>query len=223
MELTELNSEFDVLFEELNTNGSKGLDKYEKSLCYSYAQESIIFELAQKRLTSELTQLLVTKPLTLLTTVSNPYSPYGKTYSYIEDSFQTLDYIIRGTTLNDNNSTNIVGANVSEDVITDLLSRDYKYPNKNIAYVLRVQNGSEIFSSVFVPFNFQISEIFIHYVEQPTPIVLENLDPGDSIDGIVVATEPVLDDKFKDKLVEAAVNYAQRVYVGIPDTNANSK
>ena len=60
MLLTELNSEFEILFEDLATAGSKGLDDYEKSVCYTYAQDSLVKQLAEGNLLDPIKSLVDT-------------------------------------------------------------------------------------------------------------------------------------------------------------------
>jgi hypothetical protein len=202
MLLKELDSRFSVLFEDLNTSGSKGLDSYERSICLTYAQKEIIKALAQSGNLRPISKLVkYGKEITYSTSVY--YT--AREYNLITKFFHILGYFIKSQ-----NGRDIPLVEVPEQVISEMLAGSYKYPPKNLAYVVMGENTA----TVFPPFNFNVSAMYTKYVAFPSPVILENLSGSDAIDGVTTATEPILDESFHEELVNAAVQYAIKVYIG---------
>lgn len=227
MLLTELNSEFDVLFEELATNGSKGLDMYEKSLCYTFAQSRIVDDLIKTKTYSFSQTLLATVNLGVTTVNDDMYGDYCKNYNTSPEIYKVLGYVVRGKRDKETFFTSIPGIEVDDKKINDLLTLPYKYPPKDLAYVLRVQNSgtsNKIVTAVFAPFKFAIIDtLFVKCILTPTPIILEDFSNGETIGGLDKGTKPILDEFLRDKLVEAAVLYAIDKYVGMPEREIPNK
>jgi hypothetical protein len=220
MLLTELNSEFEILFEELATHGSKGLDVYEKSYCFTLAQRELVKKLANPATAHEFQNMVVTKRLSV-SGIMNAYEPIGKSYSLVNDSLKVIDYVISGTPNNGTLEILIPGVDVPVGIITEMVGKDYKYPPKNLAYVLRVRDHAETnkISVVFAPFKFSVESVHVRYIRYPKPVILDYLG-SDSIDGHNSATKPEIADIYKDMLLDKAVKIAISTYVGIPDQKA---
>jgi hypothetical protein len=201
MDLTELNNEFDILFEDLATAGSKGLDEYEKSVCFTYAQEQVVKGLAEQQNLIPITSLV--KINQEITSTPSKYKT-GKNYPIVTDSLVNLGYFASSA------DKDIPADVVPQQVITNLLLAPYQYPPKNLVYVV-VGEDTNI---VFLPLNFQATSFNTRYVEYPTPVILDTLTGGLSINGLTVPTDPVLDESFHRMLVNAAVQYAISVYIG---------
>lgn len=205
MNLTELNSEFIVLFEDLATSGSKGLNTYERSLCFTYVQEQMIRQLAVENITDPIAKLIKHN---VETNIQSSVYDTAKKFTKINNPFYVFGYFIKSDTDGD------VGVvETTHKFITSLLASPYKYPPKNLAYVVM----GETSNIVFPPFNYDLKSFVTKYLEHPTPIILEALTGGDTINGTTIATEPILDASFHTKLVESAVQYAVRVYIGQPE------
>ena len=63
----------------------------------------------------------------------------------------------------------------------------------------------EIVDIVDYALNFQVTSFNTRYVEYPTPVILDTLTGGYSINGLTAPTDPVLDESFHRTLVNAAV------------------
>lgn len=210
MDLTELNNEFDILFEDLATAGSKGLDSYEKSICFTYAQEGIVDQLAQSGNLIPISSLVATQVEP--TGTASEYKT-GKRYPIVNNPVAIIGYFASNAT------KDIPAKPVPQQTIDSMLLMPYKYPPKDLVYVV----VGESTNLVFLPFTFTATGFSTRYVTQPTPIILDTLT-GDSIRGLTAATQPVLIDAWQDKLVNAAVQYAIKVYIGqqekeVPDGN----
>lgn len=214
MLLAELSDRFEVLFEDLSTSGSKGLDSYEQSICFTYAQKQLIKALAEAKNFYPISSLIKYNKETIVPT-NETYSVYqtAKVFRITRNYFHIIGHFLKGNTTDNgviSEGKDIPLIEVSESVINSMLASSYKYPPKNLAYVMMGEGTV----TVFPPFSFGASEMYTRYVEFPTPIILEAITGGDTIDGKIEATEPILDQSFHEELVNAAVQYAIQAYIG---------
>ena len=205
MNLTELTNEFTILFEDLATQGSKGLDNYEKSVCYTHVQEQMVRQLAQAKLLDPISSLV---KYSEETNIQTSIYVTAKKFAKVSNPFHVMSYFIKSDTNGDIGCTD-----VDESFITGLLMSTYKYPPKNLAYVVM----GETSNIVFPPFNYALKSLVTKYIEYPTPIILDALSGGDTINGLTAATNPMLDASFHRELVKLAVKYAIEVYIGQPE------
>ena len=89
MVLTELISEFEILFEDLATAGSKGLDSYEKSICFTFAQKAIVGQLANSGNLTPITSLVATHVAS--TSTASIYKT-GKKYPSVTNPLAIIGY-----------------------------------------------------------------------------------------------------------------------------------
>lgn len=212
MNLTELNNEFKVLFEDLATSGSKGLDDYERSLCFTYSQEDISRQLASSGVLDPISTLVKNSEETaLLTSIYDTAKDVAK----VSDPFFVLGYFVKSNTVENSD----VGATpVSMAFINgSILSGPYKYPPKNLAYVVMGETNI----TVFPPFNYDLKSLVTRYVEKPTPVILTSLTGGDTIDGLSTPTAPVIAASYHTELVKRAVEFAVKTYIGQPEQEVN--
>ncbi len=210
MNSTELISEFSILFEDLATQGSKGLDEYEKSVCYTHVQEQMVMQLAQAKLLDPISSLV---KYSEETNIQTSIYDTAKDFAKVSNPFHVISYFIKSDTEGD------VGIIEADDkFITSLLASPYKYPPKNLAYVVM----GETKNTVFPPFNYSLKSLVTKYVQYPSPIILEALSGADSINGITVETAPVLNESFHRELVKLAVQYAIKVYIGQPEKQVSN-
>lgn len=202
MNLTELNSEFEVLFEDLATAGTKGLDSYERSICFTHVQEQLIRGLIKASVLDPIASLIkFSSEINIQSSVYNTAKDFAK----VSNPFYVFSYFIKSSTKGD-----IGCIDVDDKFITALLAGAYKYPPKNLAYVVM----GETKNTVFPPFNYDLTTLVTKYVQYPTPIILEALTGVDTINGLVAATSPILDASFHRDLVDQTVKYAVQVYIG---------
>lgn len=201
MLLTELSSEFDVLFENLATNGSKGLDEYEKSVCFTAAQELIVKQLAQSGNLYPISSLVKYNKETAVQGVTS----YSTARRYLNTTYEAL-YILGYYATRQ--GIDIPAKVVPQIVIDNMLFAPYKYPPKDLVYVVVGENTDE----VFLPLNFNAESFTTRYVAYPTPVILDSLDT--SIREVNTPTIPILDNSFQTQLVDFAVKYAIEIYIG---------
>lgn len=205
MLLAELSDRFEVLFEDLSTSGSKGLDGYEQSICFTYAQKQLVKALAEAKNFYPISDLIKYNKETLVPeSEALPVYNTAKVFRVTKNYFHILDHFLKGA------PGDIPMVEVPSTVINSMLASSYKYPPKNLAYVMMGEGTV----TVFPPFSFGDSEMYTRYVAYPPPIVLEPLTLGATVDGVSQPTEPILDESFHEELVNAAVQYAIQAYIG---------
>lgn len=205
MNLTELNNEFTILFEDLATQGSKGLNNYERSVCFTYVQEQMIRQLAKSDVLDPISSLVdYSEETNIQTSIYNT----AKEFLQVDNPFHVFSYFIKSNTKGD------VGCiDAKEQFITALLASPYKYPPKNLAYV--VMGETKI--TVFPPFNYDLKSLVTKYLLYPSPIILAPLTGGYTINGSTAATNPILDESYHREMVNQTIAYAVKVYIGQPE------
>ena len=198
---TELTDEFEILFEDLATNGSKGLNNYEKSVCYTYAQEQIVKQLAVSGNYEPITSIVkVEKVAPIASTLYKTAKKVPKTV----DMLHEIGYFASGVI------KDIPGVAVPQAKIDSMLIMPYQYPPKDLVYVVVGEDAYE----VFLPLNFTAPLFNTRYVEYPTPVILDTLTGSETINSLQDITAPVLSDDYHRTLVNTAVQYAVKVYIG---------
>jgi hypothetical protein len=208
MDSTELKDEFEILFEDLATSGSKGLDIYEKSVCYTYAQEQLVRQLMKEDLYA-ISGLIKTK---LEPTGTQSEYKTGKNYPLSPSEIGILGYYASSV------KKDIPATEVPQQVIDKLLLAPYQYPPKNLVYVV----VGEDTNVVFLPLNFVPTGFTTRYVAYPPPIILGTLQ-GVTINGLSTESPPSITEDYHRTLVEAAVQYAIKVYIGQPEKEVPAK
>jgi len=199
----ELTSEFEILFEDLATAGSKGLDNYEKSVCYTYAQEVLIRALAKSGQLEPIRSLVKVETVSVPAGASTFYKT-GKDIPIAAEKFYEVGFY------GSDADKDIPAKVVPQDVIDSMLVMPYQYPPINLVYVVVGTNAYV----VFFPLHFTALSFSTRYVDYPTPVILETLTGTDTINGIQTATPPAIDEANHRDLVNAAVQYAISVYIG---------
>lgn len=219
MNLTELNNEFTILFEDLATAGSKGLNIYERSVCFTYAQEQLSRAFAKQGILDPIDSIIKLSEET--TIVASKYQS-GKDVTKVTDPFYILGYFIKSSVSIEGD----IGLTPTDEqfINSSLLVKSYKYPPTNVAYVVM----GETKLTVFPPYTYNLYSVCTKYVQKPTPVILDALTGGLTIDGLSAATDPILTESYHRDLVNAAVQYAISVYIGqqekeVPNDNSRSK
>tara|TARA_R110000744_G_scaffold312424_5_gene419780 strand:+ start:15543 stop:16178 length:636 start_codon:yes stop_codon:yes gene_type:complete len=200
----ELAVEFEIIFEDLDTNGSKGLDNFERSTCFTHAQEALV---KQKALANDLHSIRSIIDTNTLAGIGPGSYPGSRLFPAI-DVFVMLDqHLVDG--IGGTLPVTLVGP----EIIKSMYLSAYKFPPKNIAYMLY---GEDIVE-VFAPLNFSLDKYFRRVVKYPSPVILETLSGTDTINGLQAQTSPVVDDDEHRLLVEMAVQFAVKTYIGVPE------
>lgn len=237
MTLTEFSNEFDVLFNNITSGQSPGLDEYEKSVFLTKAQNELLknyfnprgnkyqegFDGSQKRQVD----------------FSNLMSTYSVT-SQSEPDFTNPDNSVEITIPNDIkvfvviNETVEVSYKIDSTIKNKILqvvpikydeylrlnSKPYKQPLKNQAWRILVDNetiGKK--AALVIGHNNTFKKYKLRYLRRPAPIIIENLGDAISIQGIHNSSECELDEEIHPEILQRAVELAKAAYQG--DLNSN--
>ena len=235
----EFSNEFDILYNNIMSNQAPGLDEYEKSVFLTKAQNEIIknyfnpkgnkyqegFDDSPKR------QIDFS---TLVKTLHQDSSDFeylntGGTFhgkarntkiaEFPKDAMMVLNEFIditRDKSLN----IRLLVVPISYEEYNIKNSKPYRFPLKNQAWRIFaaspatvVHNDNKAVELIPGP-NDEIKGYDIRYVAKPSPIILENLPEGLSIDGKSEALKCTLDTILHPEILQRAVELAKAAYTG---------
>jgi hypothetical protein len=210
MTAAEMDVEFQILFEDLATAGTKGLNAFERSTCLTYAQEKLAKQLAEARDYDALASLTIT----YVDTVSAPGTyPNSITFPHVS-AIKNIGRWVVGPT-----NKELYVKEVPTEVIQSMLTAPYKYPPKNVGYMVY---ADDMVDDVFLPLNYSFVSYHRRVIEYPTPIITDDITP-DTINGISIVTEPIIHKDFHRTIVEMAVQFAIVTYIGPQEQEAPSQ
>ena len=238
MTTEEFANEFDVLYNNISSNQSPGLNEYEKSVFLTKAQNEILknyfnpkgnkyqegFDGSEKRQIdfSKLIKVYsinergseggITPPQTEMT----PFDTRGVCYKLPDDILFIINEL---AVIQDGDITrivNIVPMNYTE--YSKNMSKPYKQPLKNQGWrLIHTENTTDSIAEIIVKSGSTIQKYSIRYVKKPCPIILTNLrdEYGSvSIDGESIKTECELDSILHPEILQRAVELAKASYTG---------
>lgn len=231
MTLNEFYSEFNLVYNNLASNQAPGLDKYEISVYLTKSQEAIVDALYAEFETSEearrkLANLVKTAKLKPIT-VSNDeiiYPEYTVTYDLnhdINDAVINVRYIVNEQLkMSMQADVCIRGKHIdvkpcTHDEVDSYIKNPFRFNNRR---ALRLDtsfrnNTTPQYIEVIVKDYSNIDYYQIRYIENPAPIILENMtDTNDYINGIQTQSEASLPSTIHRQIVETAAKLAYNDY-----------
>ena len=231
MTTQEFNTEFDVLYNNIASNGAPGINEYEKSVFLTKAQNELIkayFLKVSNKLQSgyddnALQQTNFSNLIVLKTYQNNDleeakYSSIANSKSVVmpKNSLFILNEQLLVTDANNKNKTLIV-VPINGDAYSRLLSKPFKRPLKNQAWRLDVNMEStedEQYADLIPTAGTTIKGYQIRYVKKPTPIILTKLEDGITIDGEFEEMTCKLNPILHPEVLQRAVELAKASYTG---------
>lgn len=231
MTTQEFNTEFDVLYNNIASNGAPGINEYEKSVFLTKAQNELIkayFLKVSNKLQSgyddnALQQTNFSNLIVLKTYQNNDleeakYSSIANSKSVVipKNSLFILNEQLLVTDTNNKNKTLIV-VPINGDAYSRLLSKPFKRPLKNQAWRLDVNMEStedEQYADLIPTAGTTIKGYKIRYVKKPTPIILTTLEDGITIDGEFEEMTCKLNPILHQEVLQRAVELAKASYTG---------
>ena len=220
------NTEFDVLYNNIASNGAPGINEYEKSVFLTKAQNELIkayFLKVSNKLQSgyddnALQQTNFSNLIVLKTYQNNDleeakYSSIANSKSVVmpKNSLFILNEQLLVTDTNNKNKTLIV-VPINGDAYSRLLSKPFKRPLKNQAWRLDVNMEStedEQCADLIPTAGTTIKGYQIRYVKKPTPIILTTLEDGE-FEEMTCKLNPIL----HQEVLQRAVELAKASYTG---------
>lgn len=231
MTTQEFNTEFDVLYNNIASNGAPGINEYEKSVFLTKAQNELIkayFLKVSNKLQSgyddnALQQTNFSNLIVLKTYQNNDleeakYSSIANSKSVVmpKNSLFILNEQLLVTDANNKNKTLIV-VPINGDAYSRLLSKPFKRPLKNQAWRLDVNMEStenEQYADLIPTAGTTIKGYQIRYVKKPTPIILTKLEDGITIDGESEEMTCKLNPILHPEVLQRAIELAKASYTG---------
>jgi hypothetical protein len=211
----QLSTEFDILYSNISSNQAPGLTEYEKSVFLTYSQKELVIGLyagtmgeyfeSSEALRRYLDSLIKTKKYTKQDIINNDNNISISDNSYFfkepEDlAFITMEQLIYKI---GNCTKRINVMPVKQDEYNKVKDNPFRGVTKYKA--LRIDSGNGLLEIVSA---YDIDSYIIKYLSKPTPIILENLPEGFSIEGKTEITECTLDSNLYKPLLDRAVAMA---------------
>lgn len=231
MTTQEFSTEFDVLYNNIASNGAPGINEYEKSVFLTKAQNELIkayFLKVSNKLQSgyddnALQQTNFSNLIVLKTYQNNDleeakYSSIANSKSVVmpKNSLFILNEQLLVTDTNNKNKTLIV-VPINGDAYSRLLSKPFKRPLKNQAWRLDVNMEStenEQYADLIPTAGTTIKGYQIRYVKKPTPIILTKLEDGITIEGESEEMTCKLNPILHPEVLQRAIELAKASYTG---------
>lgn len=221
--VAEWSSEFDILYNNIMSNQAPGLTEYEKSVCLTRAQNDLVrsyfsanmneqregFDSSTVR-QSDFNVLL--SACELAVEAGTPViDSRAILFTYPEDSLFNLHETLRYTS--DDRTVMLQGVRLSYEQYTRLMSKPYKYPQKDIAWIL-TQAGRTAEVVCRIPEE-AVPVLMLRYIRKPKPIVLVSLeDDGITLEGESGPMTCELPEHLHEDILSRAVLLAKSMWVG---------
>lgn len=225
----ELTNGFDILYNNISSNASPGLNEYEKSVILTKAQIEVLknyfnpkgnkykegFDGSQKRQIDFSNLIKVVKPEesnSLINSVQK-MDERSTLYEVPEDVLfvlnETANVVYDGKY---KHKVDIVPLRYDE--YSMMVSKPFKQPYKHQGWRM-INATSQRLVEVIVKEGAEISDYTMRYVRYPRPIILIDLeDEGLSIQGENKVSECELDRSLVDEILQRAVEIAKGAYTG---------
>jgi len=223
MTTQELSNEFDLLYDNAN-NSAPGLDQYEKSVYLTQAQLELFknkygrgnrmqvgFEESEKRRTD--LKNLITSYTTTIFKGSNGKGITSK--SKFVDIPQNFCYAIQESATLDIPNCEAKVANVmpkTHDEYNAQINNPFRKPDSKTIWRLDFFNPESQEAVVELISEYDVIKYQLRYLRYPKPIILDDLEPGLSIEGYTESRTSELDRSIHSEILNRAVELAVRDY-----------
>lgn len=232
MTLKEINSEFDILYNNISSGAAPNLNEYEKSLFLTKAQDELVrmyysgknshynsFESDE-----EVRRYLDTLIVTYKTNLSNHQS-YGSFKDYVVSKPNDMLYVVREIAQNASkgclNGFIMQVIPITHEDLNNVLNDPFKRPNER--KVIRYDDSINNQVQFHLLSKDELSNYTIVYLKKPNPIILIDLkdfgedEHGDAeytINGQSDPSTPEIPEILQHKVIARAVELAKSAYVG---------
>ena len=211
MTLTEFSVQFDILYNNISSNQAPGLTEYEKSVFLTQAQEALVLDLYKGTAGDSFeTTEEVTRYLSSLVTSKEDLTIKTKDKQSIVDISSLTDlwfitYQSASITV-DLNPRDVLVVPTKQDTLYKDLKNPFRRPNRNKILGISENNTIILYSE------YPITSYYLKYLKRPTPIILEDLDNGLTIENVSSETECVLPESLHQQIILRAVQMAKAVW-----------
>ena len=211
MTLTEFSVQFDILYNNISSNQAPGLTEYEKSVFLTQAQEALVLDLYKGTAGDSFeTTEEVTRYLSSLVTSKEDLTIETKDKQYSVDISSLTDlwfitYQSASITV-DLNSRDVLVVPTKQDTLYKDLKNPFRRPNRN--KILGISEND----TIILYSEYPITSYYLKYLKRPTPIILEDLDNGLTIENVSSKTDCVLPESLHQQIILRAVQMAKAVW-----------
>jgi len=230
MTITEFSNTFDVLYDNLATKGSPGLDRYDKSVFLSKAQLEIVknkynplgnkykkgFEQNEQRRT-DIRELIKDEKSTTKVNSTNKINDDSVLFKIPEDVLYIIfeEGQIASTEAWCEAGSYLDISPITHDEFKTSFKNPFKRPDRGNAFRLDLseQDNNKV---VEIYSEYPIDEYHFRYIKLPPPIILSNLDEEFVEEGLTIQGEknesncvldPSIHQEILDRAIELAINY----------------
>lgn len=233
MTTREFSNEFDVLYNNINSNQAPGLDEYEKSVFLTKAQYEIVknyfnpkgnkyqegFDGNQKRqidFSNLISTMVYNAQQSSSTGLFGKKAGVYRLANWPTDIFVVINEFVDVTRSEQSYQLQVIPIRYDEYIRVS--SKPYKQPLKNQAW--RILAGIEgVYLIVGHLNSVDTNGYHIRYIRKPKPIILETLTDELSIDGHTEESQCELTEELHPEILQRAVELAKAAYAGDLQSN----
>lgn len=231
MTLSEFSNEFDLFYNNIMSNAAPGLTEYEKSVFLTKAQDDIIKAYFnpkgnkfQEGLDDSPKRQIDFSTITVYTELGkatgddgiegNHFNVNSVRFKFPDDAIVVINETLK--VQRDSKAKYLVVVPISYLEYNRLMSKPYKYPIKGQAWRLLFNNGTKTYTEIIAgpSDDMGTSKYFVRYIKRPSPIILEDLPDGLTINNKSKASDCILDEGIHHEILQRAVELAKAAYTG---------
>ena len=211
----EFDTQFDIFYNNIASNAAPSVTPYEKSVFLTQAQRDIIIGLYNGREIPGISFESTEEARKYLSNLVKVHEVDIDNINTLIELPNKLWFITLEESIFNDDSYECLKGNIMEvvparqDNLYSLLDNPFKGPSERRVLRVDINGKIKLYSK------YKISKYIVTYVEQPSPIILENLSDYDlSIEGISTESESNINPILHRAVLERAVALAKAAYIG---------
>ena len=211
----EFDTQFDIFYNNIASNAAPSVTSYEKSVFLTQAQRDIIIGLYNGREIPGISFESTEEARKYLSNLVKVHEVDIDNINTLIELPNKLWFITLEESIFNDDSYECLKGNIMEvvparqDNLYSLLDNPFKGPSERRVLRVDINGKIKLYSK------YKISKYIVTYVEQPSPIILENFSDYDlSIEGISTESESNINPILHRAVLERAVALAKAAYIG---------
>lgn len=211
----EFDTQFDIFYNNIASNAAPSVTSYEKSVFLTQAQRDIIIGLYNGREIPGISFESTEEARKYLSNLVKVHEVDIDNINTLIELPNKLWFITLEESIFNDDSYECLKGNIMEvvparqDNLYSLLDNPFKGPSERRVLRVDINGKIKLYSK------YKISKYIVTYIEQPSPIILENLsDYNLSIEGISTESESNINPILHRAVLERAVALAKAAYIG---------
>lgn len=211
----EFDTQFDIFYNNIASNAAPSVTSYEKSVFLTQAQRDIIIGLYNGREIPGISFESTEEARKYLSNLVKVHEVGIDNINTLIELPNKLWFITLEESIFNDDSYECLKGNIMEvvparqDNLYSLLDNPFKGPSERRVLRVDINGKIKLYSK------YKINKYIVTYVEQPNPIILEDLSDYDlSIEGISTESESNINPILHRAVLERAVALAKAAYIG---------